>query len=84
MKNYYLNLDSASNVKMSNFIKCQVKMKASPRELLQLALEMLCLVPSTGGLERFFFQQWDTSTLIFATGLELRKLKTYFCDAIFE
>ena len=35
--------------------KCQVKMKAYPGELLKLvALEMVCLMPSTGGLERFF------------------------------
>ena len=50
----------------------EVKLKAYPEELLKLALEVLCLVLSTGGLERFF-QQWDSFTLISATGLELRK-----------
>ena len=39
---------------MSIFIKSQVKTKAYPDELLKLALETVCLVPSTGGLERFF------------------------------
>ena len=32
-----------------------MKMKFYPEKLPTLALEMLCLVPSTGGLERFFF-----------------------------
>ena len=75
------NLDSTSYVKVSIFVKCQVKMKAYPGELLILALEMVCLVPSTGGLERFngihplwFSQQAQSS----------KSWKTYICDAIFE
>ena len=59
---------------MGNFMKCQVKMEAYPEELLKLPLEVLCIVPSTGGLPRFF-QQLDSSTLVFATGFEFRKWK---------
>ena len=61
-------------------------MKAYPEELLKLTLEMLCLVPSTDGLENFF-QQWHPCTLIFATCLEFGKLRNqmrYVNVAIFE
>ena len=62
---------------MNNFIECQASENGSqvyPEEILKLALEMVCQVPSIYGLERFF-QQWHSSTLIFVTGLEFRKLK---------
>ena len=38
------DVDGQVGAKMSNFIKCQVKMKTYPEELLKLALEMVCLV----------------------------------------
>ena len=44
---------------MSNFIKCQAsenETQGYPEEILKLAPEVLCLLPSTGGLERFFQQ----------------------------
>ena len=40
---HVIDVDRQVGVKMSNFIKCQVKMKTYPEELLKLALEMVCL-----------------------------------------
>ena len=48
-----IEVDRQVGAKLSIFIKCQVKMKAYPGELLKLALEMVCLMPRTGGLDRF-------------------------------
>ena len=42
---HVIDVDRRLGVKMCDFIKCQVKMKAYPEELLKLALEVLCLVP---------------------------------------
>ena len=80
---HVINVERQVGVKTSSFIKCQVKMKAYPEELLPAALGMVCLVPSTSGLERFF-QQWDSSTLIFATGFEFRKLERGIRNTVFR
>ena len=41
---HVIDVDRQAGVKMSNFMKCQVKMKTYPEELLKLAFEMVCLV----------------------------------------